>query len=129
MWFLSIWIYSVKSFRNQIAIEYLQVCTASMLSKSEILMSLNSKQKPICSSPILLRTFSTSLCKPFYEIGEETPTKHVSAVGTIWSVKWHNDSLCLHLPSFVFSGSYCLICTWILLAVEIWAMPVTYYKS
>jgi len=38
---------SVKSFGNQIAVEYLrtQVCTAPMLSKSEkILMSLNSKQ-------------------------------------------------------------------------------------
>jgi len=41
---------SVKSFRNQIAIEYFaQVCTAPMLSKSEkMLMNLNSKQKSLC---------------------------------------------------------------------------------
>jgi len=40
-----------KSFRNQIAIEYLlaQACTSPMPSKSEkILMSLNSKQKSLC---------------------------------------------------------------------------------
>jgi len=42
---------SVKSFRNQIATEYLRkfVLHAPMLGKSEnISMSLNSKQKPLC---------------------------------------------------------------------------------
>jgi len=39
----------VKSFRNQIAIEYFaQVCTAPMLSETEMLMNLSSKQKSLC---------------------------------------------------------------------------------
>jgi len=42
--------FSVKSFRNHIAIEYFaQVRTAPMLNKLEkMLMNLNSKQKPLC---------------------------------------------------------------------------------
>jgi len=49
MWFFSIWNFFSKVIQKSDRFSVLaQVCTDSMLSKSEILMSLNSKQMSLC---------------------------------------------------------------------------------
>jgi len=90
MWFFFIWIsFSKVIQKSDCYWVHAQVCTASMLSKSEnILMSLNSKQKSLCQLP------STELF-PKDTNNRETARKRQTRVW-VWCLRLVILSLCNH---------------------------------